>query len=259
MQISIFQSATHNQTPEQRIERLQAIASSTNADLIVCPELFMSGYNAGEDLKRFAEPADGPSANAVKRVARETNTAFVYGYPESFGGEIYNSALCISATGEPVANHRKLLLPPGFEADYFTPAPGLTIFELSGIRMAILICYDSEFPESVRAVGEAGAQVVIVPTALFEQWGVVAERVIPARAFENGVYMIYANHAGTEGDITYLGRSCIVGPTGLDLARAGNDEEIISATVDMAAVDAAQNRLPYHRDVRVLRERLAGQ
>ena len=87
-----------------------------------------------------------------------------------------------------------------------------------------------------------------MPTALASQWEVVAHRVIPARAFENGVYVCYANHCGHENGIDYLGASCIVGPDGKDLARAGAGEQLLFARLERNRVAAARQRLPYHVD-----------
>ncbi len=110
----------------------------------------------------------------------------------------------------------------------------------------------------MRALAQSGAELVIVPTALTKEWGVVAEKVMPARAFENGVWLIYANHAGSENGTHYLGHSCIVAPNGKDAARAGAGEQVITAKLDVESVAAAQKRIPYLKDVVDLENRLAG-
>jgi len=83
----------------------------------------------------------------------------------------------------------------------FTAGSELTVFTIEGRRVALLICYDVEFPEAVRAVAATGAEVVIVPTALSEDWPFVARKMVPTRAFENGMFLLYANHAGREGAV----------------------------------------------------------
>ncbi len=256
MRAAVFQCAGGGLSPEQRLQRLKETISGQRLDLVVCPELFMSGYNAGDALVNLAEPSDGAFAEAIASLARANNTAIAYGYPEHTEEGIYNSALCIDRNGRLLANHRKLLLPPGFESRYFKAGQELTLFDLNGFRCAFLICYDVEYPESVRAAVEAGAELIIVPTALARNWGVVANKLIPTRAFENGCWMIYANHAGTDNDITYYGGSCIVAPDGEDAARAGSDETLISANLDPASVTAARTRLPYLQEVSELRVKL---
>ncbi|MBX2883822.1 MAG: carbon-nitrogen hydrolase family protein [Granulosicoccus sp.] len=256
MRVGIFQCEGGDHTPEQRFEKLTAHLKDLSLDLMVCPELFISGYNVGDKLIERAEEKDGRWSKRFAALAKETNTAFIYGYPEQAADQIYNSALCVNASGEIVANHRKLMLPPGFEADYFVAGDQTTLFELGGVHFAILICYDVEYPESVRHLAQCGAQVVIVPTALGGSWGVVSEKLVPARAFENGVWMVYANHTGEENGHSYFGGSCIANPKGEDAARAGSKECVISATIDIEAVKGAQDQLLYLEGSSQLLEKL---
>lgn len=214
-------------------------------DLLVLPELFLTGYNIGDRVRDRAEAADGPSARAVADLARRHRVAILYGFAEKHGEALFNSATCIGKDGARLSTHRKLLLPPGFEGDHFAPGDRYTLFELGGVRVATLICYDVEFPETVRQVAEAGAELVVAPTALGAQWGVVANQLIPTRAFESGVYLCYANSCGQENGMDYFGGSCIVAPNGDCLARAGAGEELLCAEIDQGAVQAAQSRLPY--------------
>jgi predicted amidohydrolase len=80
---------------------------------------------------------------------------------------------------------------------------------------------------------------------------------MPTRAFENGCYLLYANHSGTEGGLNYLGCSCIIGPDGRDLARASADGELLIGHLLLERVTAARIRLPYFRDLEDLKPRLA--
>ena len=256
MRVAVFQCVGGGLSTDQRLQRLNDVIPDRQFDLVVCPELFMSGYDVGDALIELAEPSDGGFATAIKALARSKSTAIVYGYPERSECGIYNSALCIDHNGELLANYRKLLLPPGFEPQYFKPGQGLVLFDLKGIRCALLVCYDVEYPESVRAATEAGAKLIIVPTALGLNWGIVSEKLLPTRAFENGVWIIYANHAGKENSSTYFGGSCIIRPNGQDAARAGSKETLISAVLDMETLANARERLPYLKEVSGLRRKL---
>lgn len=257
LKAGIFQSNGAGLGPVERFANLAEAIADQQLDLVVCPELFMSGYNVGSHLHELAEPSDGPFAQCVADLARQSGTAICYGYPERDGETVYNSALVVSATGAILANHRKLAIPPGFEQNFFAPGNQLTGFELAGMKCALVICYDVEFPETVRAACLAGAEIVLIPTALGAQWDQVAHRVVPARAFENGCYTLYANHAGSEGDISYAGASCIVGPDGRDVARADDRPQLITATLEASRVAAARQRLPYFADLVALRPKLA--
>ena len=252
----IFQCAGGGLSPVQRLEKLDQHLQQQDLDLVVCPELFMSGYAVGDALPELAETSDGPFAKAVAQLAQQHQTAVVYGYPERDGDKLYNSAACINADGKLIANHRKLMLPPGFEADYFTAGSGSTVFDLNGVRCGLLVCYDAEFPEAVRALAQVGAQIVIAPTALVDSWPVVARKVMPTRAFENGVWFVYANHAGIEGPASYLGASCIVAPNGEDAARAEAEETLITAKIDMEQVTHCRKRLPYLQGIETLLSKL---
>lgn len=252
MRAAVFQSDGAGITPGERLAKLRSAAATAEADLLLCPELFLSGYGA-EAARRWAEPADGPFAAAVAAIAKETGVAIAYGYPEAEGGVLYNAAQCFGAGGARLANHRKLALPPGFEREVFAAGAGLSAFALGGLSVGLLICYDLEFPEAARALAQEGVQAILAPTALAAEWSVVAERLVPTRAFENGVYVLYANHAGHDGALAYYGGGCVIGPDGVDRARAGREETVIAATLDPAEVAAAQARLPYLDDAATLR------
>ena len=254
MRVGVFQSDCGGLDADQRLARLAAAMSDCQFDLVVCPKLFMSGYNVGDQLPDLAEPFDGPFSEKIAELAVEQECAIVYGYPERDYGKLFNSAVCIDAAGQIIANQRKMILPPGFEAKYFSSGSDQVLFDLKGVRCAILICFDAEFPETARAAAQAGAQLIIVPTALLQEWRSVAFQMMPTRAFENGVWLAYANHAGHENDMTLLGASCIVGPDGKDVVRAGADEELIFAEIDLAKIEQARNKLPYLTDVKRLKD-----
>ena len=216
-----------------------------DCDLMLLPEGFTCGYNIADQIAELAEPSDGPTAKHIAAFAQKHNTAILYGYAERDGDTIYNAAQCINADGKSIANHRKLMLPPGFEQEHYTAGTTATIFTFNGIKCGILICYDIEFPETLRHLADQGVQCVLAPTALGADWGVVSERTAPTRAFENGIYMAYANSTGTENGAAYFGGSCIVGPNGQDIARAGDAPCMLEAVIEAKAVTTAQTRLPY--------------
>ncbi len=242
--------------PDARLAWLAAQlgqGAASGGDLLVLPELFLTGYNAGEALLTWGEERHGPYAQRIAALAKQHGIAIHYSYAEKEAGQLYNAAACYGAQGQGTAaqylgGHRKLLLPPGFEADHFVTGQDLALFALAGFKIATLICYDAEFPETFRQVVAAGADLVVVPTALAAEWGVVAHKMIPTRAFENGCFVCYANHCGEENGLSYLGASCVVAPNGQDLARAGTGAEWLRAELDRAAIAKARKRLPYHHD-----------
>ncbi|WP_027133958.1 carbon-nitrogen hydrolase family protein [Geminicoccus roseus] len=253
MRVRLFQGPLKAGTPAENLEHMAEVAARQEGGLLVSPEMFLSGYNIGrEAAARLAEPVDGPSARRAAMIARATGTALLYGYPErGEDGQVYNAAILIDRTGRTLLNYRKCHLFTDLDRAMFQPGPAhAPVVELDGIRVGVLICYDVEFPEAVRALALEGAQLVAVPTALMQPYDVIARTIVPARAIENQVFIAYANHCGREGELDYCGLSCVVGPEGQDLARAGRGEEVVGAEIDLAILDRSRPLYTYLADRR---------
>lgn len=237
------------------LDRAARRAAAEGARLLVASEMYLTGYALGERVAELAEPADGPGARAVARIAAEHGVAVVYGYPERDGDAVYNSAQLVGADGTRLANYRKTHLYGDFEAARFTPGDTPVVrAEVDGVRVGLLVCYDVEFPEAVRAHALAGTELLLVPTALMRPYEIVAETLLPARAFESQLYIAYANRCGTEGEgddaFAFAGLSCLVAPDGTVRARAGAGEDLLVADVDPARLGASRAGNPYLRDRR---------
>lgn len=232
------------------MRKTATFAAIQGAGLVIFPEMFLTGYNIGDAVFTMAEPADGPSAVAVGKIAREIGVALLYGYPERSGDRIFNSVCLVNAAGERVANYRKAHLYGTEENRLFQRGNSLVMAELDGLKLGILICYDVEFPEAVRALALAGADLIAVPTALIQPFDIVARTLVPARAFENQVYVAYAGMCGNEGGLSYCGLSCIVGPDGKDIARAGTGPALLFADIDPSAIPKGRKSNPYLSDRR---------
>ncbi|MEU6061765.1 carbon-nitrogen hydrolase family protein [Streptomyces sp. NPDC047097] len=233
------------------LDQAAARAAATGAGLLVAPEMFLTGYAIGDGIARLAEHADGPAAQAVAALAAHHGLAIAYGYPERDGAAVYNAAQLVGPDGTRLANYRKTHLYGGFETDSFTAGEQpLVQAELNGVRVGLIICYDVEFPENVRAHALAGTELLIVPTALMHPAEIVAESVVPVRAFENQLYIAYANRAGVEGEFEFVGLSALAGPDGTARARAGRGEELVTGDVDPELLAASREANPYLRDRR---------
>ncbi|MGN6290673.1 MAG: nitrilase-related carbon-nitrogen hydrolase, partial [Sphingopyxis terrae] len=185
------------------------------------------------------QPAEGRWHQEIAAIAAEAGLAILYGHPERSEGRVFNTATLVDRDGTVLARHRKTHLFGDLDRAVFAPGDALSaIADLDGTRVGVLICYDVEFPEAVRALALAGVDLVAVPTALMRPEEIVARTLVPARAYENQVYVAYANRIGTEGDLDYCGESCVVAPDGEELARAGTEEALLLAD-DLAARKAA--------------------
>ncbi|MER5770923.1 carbon-nitrogen hydrolase family protein [Streptomyces sp. NPDC001985] len=228
-----------------------ARAAAGGAKLLVTPEMALTGYAIGDQVPVLAEAADGPAAGAVAAIAARHGLAIAYGYPERAGERVFNSVQLIGPAGERLANYRKTHLFGCFERKWFTPGEQPVVqAELGGVRVGMLICYDVEFPENVRAHALAGTDLLLVPTAQMHPFQFVAESLVPVRAFESQMYIAYVNRTGPEGEFEFVGLSCLAGPDGLARTRAGRGEELAFGEVDPGFLTASRESNPYLRDRR---------
>lgn len=235
------------------ISRAAANAASQGADLLIAPELATVGYGAGTALAELAEPRDGPQLARLAAIAAENRLAIIAGFPERDGGQVYNSAVFTDGAAEPVI-YRKSHLYGDYERSIFAPGdPTATTASWRGLKIGLLICYDVEFPENVRRLALQGADLVAVPTALpaTGESAFITGPMIAVRAFENQIFVAYANHAGRDGYFAYAGLSHIAAPDGRSLARAPADEAtIIAAEIRPADYVASRAVNSYLVDLR---------
>ncbi|MER6493212.1 MULTISPECIES: carbon-nitrogen hydrolase family protein [Streptomyces] len=254
MRTALLQSSGRPGSVEGNLKVLDeaaASAAAAGAALLAAPEMFLTGYAIGDDIARLAEEADGEGADAVAEIAVRHGLAVAYGYPERSGDTVFNSAQLISADGTRLANYRKTHLFGCFERDHFTPGEQPVVqVELGGLRVGLMICYDVEFPENVRAHALAGTDLLLVPTAQMHPFQFVAESLVPVRAWENQMYVAYVNRVGQEGEFDFVGLSVLAGPDGVARARAGRGADLVLADVDPAFLAASREANPYLEDRR---------
>lgn len=254
MRVAIYQGPQQSESLEDNlvaIESAMVRAAEAGAAVLITPEMSTTGYNVSDGYASSAQPNDGPITQRLADACRDNDLALVYGYPERDGQVLYNTAAVLDADGTEFARYRKTHLFGSFEKRHFTPADDLVVqFDLNGIRCGMVVCYDVEFPEVVRAHADAGTQLLIVPTALMTPFDFVADQLVPVRAYENELCLIYANRCGTEGNLTYVGRSCVIASDGTELARAGRDEDLLIADITEAALVAGHKLNTYLRDRR---------
>jgi predicted amidohydrolase len=256
MRLALLQMESVAGNTVANLDRIGAAAreaSAAGAACLVVPELAVTGYGGGEAILRLAEPADGPQVAALARIAAETGVAVVAGFAEAADGIVYNSAVAVTPDGRRHV-YRKLHLYGDYEKRLFRAGDAApAVFELAGLRVGVLICYDVEFPETVRHLALAGVDLVLVPTALpaGDHAAFIATRIIPVRAFENQVFVAYANHAGNDGAFAYAGLSGVAAPDGSDLVRAAETgSAVLVADIEPGAFAAARAANPYLTDRR---------
>lgn len=232
------------------MQRLARDAADKGADLLLLPELFLTGYNIGTAIPDLAEPLDGPSAKAVAAIAKAAGLAIAYGYPERTAEGLYNAGLILDRQGQVVVNYRKSHLWGAMEHAHFLSGQEPPIFQLGGLRLGFMICYDIDFPEVSRSIALAGVDAIIALSATSKPYHVVPRHLIPARAYENRLFFAFLNRAGQENGLSYAGESCIAAPDGEVIAQCGDGEELVIGTLDVDAYATFRHDHQYKSDRR---------
>lgn len=212
----------------RNIAKAVTMARSQQADLWVLPELFATGYQftGRDEASTLAEGTGGPTVRTMTAKAEELGCWFCGGFPEKEGRRVFNSAFLVGPRGQ-LHVYRKVHLFDR-EKELFAPGDaGFAVFDLDGVKVGMMICFDWIFPESARTLALAGAQIILHPANLVLPH---CPDAMKTRALENRVFTVTANRIGTEsrhGDssLTFVGQSIIYGPDGKRLADAGVDEE----------------------------------
>ena len=245
-------------------------ACAQGAQLLVFPELFLAPFFAcglTEDYGRYFMALDDPLLCQLRAHAAARRLALVLPVAERAADGYFNSAQVLNERGESLGVYRKTHIPayfpndrPGgtgsYEKFYFAPGQSLPVFDLCGTRIGIQICNDRLYPEASRTLALRGAQVLVMPIAFSvysdaQRRASIWEVPLRARAYENGVYVLASNRAGTEGARYHLGHSMVVDPHGMIAARAGDqDAELIIHEADLDEVERARAAFPWWRDRR---------
>ncbi|MCZ2403035.1 carbon-nitrogen hydrolase family protein [Paenarthrobacter sp. Z7-10] len=235
-------------TIDQAAER----AAAGGAAVLLTPELFAVGY-APKRVRAELDPARLPDIAArLAAIAVRHNLALVHSLPAvRENGEWNIAATLLDRSGAELLNYAKVHLFGPLERGAFTPSSRPPdVVDFGGFKTSLLICYDVEFPEQVRAAASRGAELLLVPTALGHGYDSVPQILLRARALESQVAIGYANHCGTEGGVTFGGGSVITGPDGAMLAQAGSGKDLIFADITLAGITSARAEVPYLRERR---------
>lgn len=218
--------------------RTRALAAAADgADLIVFPELALTGYKyrSRAEMTPDAEAVPGPSTLAMAEVAKEANAYIAFGMVESDGDKLYDAVVLVGPEGY-VGKYAKITMGNQSEAVLFTRGPSAPpVFETSIGRIGLASCYDGAFPENARLLGLGGAQIMVLADT---ENGTTWRDYVRTRAVENGAFAVVANRVGSERNSTFNGYSLIADPSYNLLANAGTTlVETISATVDLGDVN----------------------
>lgn len=239
---------------------VEALRREREAELVVFPELFLTGYalrdgHAVEALDVEASPVVRDLAEAC----RSTGKTLVVGAPvrAATRGLVHNSALLFTPEGL-AGRYDKVYLPTFslFEEDhFFQEGSRLPVFDVTlggeRVRLGLTICYDLFFPEVTKTLARKGADVLVCASASPTPSRRFFEPLFPARAIESTCHLLYTNLVGAQDAAFFWGGAQAWGPRGDLLGRAAyDDEDTLRVSVDMADVAEARRRRPVLRDTR---------
>jgi beta-ureidopropionase len=275
LRIALVQQHAAGDPAENRERGRQAFleAARNGANLVAFAELaftrFYPQVPASAASLGMAETVPGPTTDLFSALARETGTVAVLNLFERDGEGTFDSSPVIDADGRLLGVTRMvhIMEGPGFhERDYYAPGDRESfVFATAAGRIGVAICYDRHFPEYMRGLRLAGAEIVVVPQAgAAGEWTEgIFEAELQVAAFQNGYFAALVNRVGCEDELEFAGESYVVDPDGRVIARAprGHDH-ILYADCDLAknaASHAARHFLEDRRPAVYGRMGLAGQ
>jgi len=240
----------------QKYEELSVKAKNQDADLIIFPEMSLTGYVIKDQIYETAEQIPGPSVKKVEAIAKKTGLHIIFGMPElsqKTKATIYNTAVLVGPKGF-IGKYHKMYLPTHSvfeEKRYFRPGYQPAVFDTSIGKIGLTICYDIFFPEVFRLTRLNGAQLIVCISASPAVRKNYFEILTAARAIENTAYLAYVNLAGFQENLQFWGGSRLVSPTGEVLAKAKyNEEDFICCETDLHELRTAEAFIPTLRDLR---------
>ncbi|WP_339164352.1 carbon-nitrogen hydrolase family protein [Siminovitchia sp. FSL W7-1587] len=204
-------------------------------DLIVFPEMFLTGYALKERATEMAEPLNGPSLSGLCQAARENEIGIVIGFPEKKDTQYFNAAAFIQKNGEVQGVYRKVHLFE-WEKDIFTAGNEGPLFTMEDGKIALMMTFDAGFPEMSRIYALNGAEMIVVLSAHVVPYQIYHKIMMRARALENQLFLAVVNKVGLEEQSVYFGESAIISPYGDYLNKTDHQEKVIIESIDLSLV-----------------------
>jgi predicted amidohydrolase len=261
LKVACVQTAfSGEESKEDRIEHVRSLIDDVPpVDLIVLPELWSVGFFRFDQYKRqsesLEESIEGGTIAAIRELAVRRQ-AFVLGGSFVERGErdkFHNTTFLLGPDGNLLMTYRKIHV-FGYrsrESELLTAGDTVAVTETPIGTMGTTTCYDLRFPELYRALIDAGAQVVLIPSAWpmerLDHWSVL----IRARALENQVYVVACNMAGEDRGTALAGNSVVVNPWGEVISRADEGEQVLVAELDMNLLHVLREEFPVLKDRRL--------
>ncbi len=234
MRVAMVQMTAVRNDKEANLLKMETFvkkASEENASIVCFPELSITGYSK-HDPSKVAETIDGPSVQKLKSLADEHKVTILAGMAESYNGQVFISHLSIQP-GEEIEVYRKTHL-GAREKKTFTQGHEIPVFNTNTSgrksKFGIGLCYDLHYPELVTSMAVQGAKIIFAPHAA-PIGGVrrlaIWEKYMPARAYDNGVYVLACNLVGNDGKKNFGGGIGVWNPKGESILKCHDEKELM--------------------------------
>lgn len=240
----VWQDAAANR--KQLDALLAPLAGKT--DLVVLPEMFTTGFSM--DVQRLAEEAGGPTSHWLQKKASELNAAVTGSVMSKESGSYYNRMFWAVPGGAPLRHYDKRhLFRMASEDQSYTPGKNALSVTWRGFRICPLVCYDLRFPVFSRRRPELEYDLLVYAANWPAPRRVAWRALLKARAIENLAFVVGVNRVGIDGkDLPYAGDSVAHDFLGESLADLGDKADVVTVTLDLAALRAFRERFPAHLD-----------
>lgn len=235
MKIGYIQNSPEFGKKEKNFDQIRKLLGDVEADLIVIPELFATGYTftSKEEVRNLAEEKEEETTKFLKEVSTKTGAVVVAGFIEKDGAKNYNSSIMVYKN-KVIDIYRKIHL---FNKEKLWFSPGnkkLSVHNLNGMKIGMMVCFDWMFPEATRTLALMGAQIVAHPCNLVMPY---CQQAMTTRCLENRIFAVTANRIGNEkrgkDDFTFTGGSQVTSHDGKVLLFAPKDK----ICIDIVEID----------------------
>ncbi|KAG7467201.1 hypothetical protein MATL_G00150790 [Megalops atlanticus] len=237
-----------------RAQKLVKEAAGQGAKVVVLPECFNSPYGTNF-FTEYAEKIPGPSTQVLSEAAKENAVYLVGGsIPEEDGGKLYNTCPVFSPDGTLLLKHRKIHLfdidVPGKirfqESETLSPGNSFSVFDTPFCKIGVGICYDMRFAELAQIYTKRGCQLLVYPGAFNMTTGPAHWELLQrGRAVDNQVYVATASPARDEtASYVAWGHSTVVNPWGEVITKAGPEEAVVYADIDLQYLSEVRQQIP---------------
>ena len=245
---AVMMNCPVGRTPDNldRMAGWVAAAKKRGADFICFPEMNVTGYSTRVGIRDSAQSVPGPISQTILEAARELDMVILAGLAEKdANGRVFACHLVVSPQGM-VGTYRKIHIAPP-ERKVFSPGPDIPFFEIKGVKFGIQLCYDAHFPELSTRMATDGVDIIFMPHASprgtpaekFNSW----MRHLPARAFDNSLYVVACNQTGdNRSGLRFPGVIVILDPAGRIIKKdTGAKEKMVIADLKAKELAAIRN------------------